>query len=413
MVMDSQTFTATDGTTQIVTVTITGSNDAPTVLSTMTGVTAENVPFSYSFAEILSLIGSADVDNADADLTVSIASVVNGTVDSSSGGTGTTFTFTPTLGFSGDLTFDYVVSDGLLSSSTGTATINVMPVAETPTLSVSPILGNQEVGVPIALSISAQAGSANEILEVTIDGLPAGSILSAGTQDVDGSWSLSEADLLGLTLTLPDTVTGTINVVVTATSIDGASTASVTSNLIIEASSVFVIPVVEAPTVVEVRATETVQILEQRVGVDEEVDAALEQQVVAEVPAVTFDGQTSTITVDEVPGSLALLPPVFNSNTGQISTDPAAVTSPALDAVKATIYSESSLSTEEQQFLDDAKLEAEEEVEDKDDVSFLVDEEALFEISVIESKGDFTQSDLDNIQSLEDTLIGEFNCLAI
>ena len=397
----SQTFTLTS----------TAVNDAPTVSTTMTGVTAENVPFSYSFAQILSLIGAADVDNTDADLTVSIASVVNGTVDINSGGIGTTFTFTPALGFNGGLTFDYDVSDGLLSSSTGTATINVMPVAETPSLSVSPVLGDQEVDVPIALSISAEAGAATEVLEVTIDGLPAGSILSAGTQ-IGGSWTLTGAELSGLTLTVPDTFNGTINATVTATSIDGASRASVTSNLTIEVSSSFVTPITPAPVVVETPVIEEVQVLEQEVGEDGE--AAIERQVVAEAPAVTFDGQTSVITVDEVLGSLALLPPVFNSNTDQISTDPAAVSSPDLDAVKATIYSESSLSTEEQQFLDDAKLEAEEEeVQDKDDVSFLVDEEALFEISVIEPKDDFTQKDLDNLQSLEDTLIGEFNCLAI
>jgi hypothetical protein len=58
------------------------------------------------------------------------------------------------------------------------------------------------------------------------------------------------------------------------------------------------------------------------------------------------------------------------------------------------------------------KLETDEDV-DKDDVSFLVDEEALFEISVIESKDDFTQNDLDNLQSLEEALVGEFNCLSI
>ncbi len=61
------------------------------------------------------------------------------------------------------------------------------------------------------------------IQSVVISGVPAGGELSAGTDNGDGSWTLSDIDLGGLILTLPIDVTDDIELTVTATSIEASN----------------------------------------------------------------------------------------------------------------------------------------------------------------------------------------------
>ena len=74
----------------------------------------------------------------NANLSIAISNVNNGTLVMSggTGGAGTTFTFTPTANFNGNLTFDYQVSDDEsptpASSTVGTATVALAPVNDAP-----------------------------------------------------------------------------------------------------------------------------------------------------------------------------------------------------------------------------------------------------------------------------------------
>lgn len=73
---------------------------------------------------------------------------------------------------------------------------------------------DEDVGVALTMSMSQVDES--EHGQVLIEGLPEGSVLSAGVLQEDGSWLLERADLTGLTLTPPADYAGMIQVTATA-----------------------------------------------------------------------------------------------------------------------------------------------------------------------------------------------------
>ena len=105
-------------------------------------------------------------------------------------------------------------------------------LAEAPALSVQPATGI--AGEPITLSLTTTAIFSQDTLSLRVAGLPSGSTLSAGTQNADGSWSLTPAQLNDLTLTTPPeaSLTGTVDLTVTSTeTAPNGSTASTSSTL--------------------------------------------------------------------------------------------------------------------------------------------------------------------------------------
>jgi len=72
---------------------------------------------------------------------------------------------------------------------------------------------------------------AETITDVTISGVPAGAELSAGTDKGDGTWTLTTANLAGLTVTpAPDSDADfTLSVSATSTEADGGSATTVFS----------------------------------------------------------------------------------------------------------------------------------------------------------------------------------------
>ena len=63
----------------------------------------------------------------------------------------------------------------------------------------------------------------SEILSITISGVPSGAVLSAGTDNGDGSWTLTPEQLSGLTITPPANSDADFTLTVTATSQDGSA----------------------------------------------------------------------------------------------------------------------------------------------------------------------------------------------
>ena len=120
-------------------VTITPVNDAPVVNATASDSGTEDTDVVYTHAQLLTLIGATDVDDANANLSIAVTNINNGTLVMSggTGGAGTTFTFTPTANFVGNLSFDYQVSDDEsptpAASTVGTATVALSAVNDTPT----------------------------------------------------------------------------------------------------------------------------------------------------------------------------------------------------------------------------------------------------------------------------------------
>ncbi|AMW34476.1 hypothetical protein HEQ62_08330 [Haematospirillum jordaniae] len=124
--------------------------------------------------------------------------------------------------------FDLVVTavsteqDGDTASILQTVPVTIAPVVDAPTLTASlPASGQEDTAVPFAIQAALADTDGSESLTITVSGLPSGATLSSGTQQPDGSWSLTSADLPGLLLTPPLNFSGTINATVTATSTEG------------------------------------------------------------------------------------------------------------------------------------------------------------------------------------------------
>ena len=124
----------TDGTSQTVTITIHGTDDAPVANNdTITNV-SEDTPVTIATSVLLA--NDTDVDNANLTVTsVGIAghSLHGGTVSL----VNNIITYTPAANFNGADSFTYTVSDGTLTS-TATASFNVAAVNDAPVVSYNP-----------------------------------------------------------------------------------------------------------------------------------------------------------------------------------------------------------------------------------------------------------------------------------
>ncbi|WP_369413178.1 cadherin-like domain-containing protein [Pseudomaricurvus albidus] len=107
-------------------------------------------------------------------------------------------------------------------------------VDRTPTTGGSPsnnFSATIDEDTPLPLYLTVADPDTSEQLTITISGLPAGATLNAGTDNHDGSWTLSPEQLSGLQMTPAANWNGEINLAITVTSTDGSSHADTTSNL--------------------------------------------------------------------------------------------------------------------------------------------------------------------------------------
>ncbi|HBS22632.1 Ig-like domain-containing protein, partial [Thalassospira sp.] len=245
------TATSADGediatTTGSITVDVTGVADKPTL---------DAADASGSEDSAIALDIDAGLTDSSEVLTVTISSVPEGATLSAGTDNGdgswtlspdqlAGLTITPADDFSGS--FDLMVTaqsaDGEdVATSNGTITVDVTGVADTPTLDVSDASGSEDSA--ITLDIDAGLTDSSEVLSVTISGVPEGATLSAGTDNGDGSWTLSAADLNGLTITPADDFSGSFDLTVTAQSADGDDVATSSGTITVDVTGV-----ADAPT---------------------------------------------------------------------------------------------------------------------------------------------------------------------
>ncbi|UIJ39320.1 cadherin-like domain-containing protein [Desulfobaculum bizertense] len=140
-------------------------------------------------------------------------------------------TITPPTHFSGTINavaeFVSTENDGDTASVTEAFEIEVNPVADAPDLNPTAAIGNEDGNIP--LNVGAALVDPDEVLEVVIDNLPPGATLTAGTQNPDGSWTLTPAELTGLELVPALNQSGTFSLDITATSTEPANNDSATS----------------------------------------------------------------------------------------------------------------------------------------------------------------------------------------
>ncbi len=141
---------------------------------------------------------------------------------------------TPPLNWSGNINLSVSATaseSGTSSTATSSLVVSVNGVADTPLLSVAPASGNEDAAIPLNIAAALVDTDGSETLSIVVSGLPAGSVLSAGINNGNGSWTLTPAQLSGLTLTPPLHMNGAINLTVTATSSENGTFASASTSL--------------------------------------------------------------------------------------------------------------------------------------------------------------------------------------
>jgi hypothetical protein len=158
---------------------------------------------------------SAGTDNGDGSWTLSPSDLAGLTVtppaDSDADFT-LTVTATTTEGENGDT-----------ETVTANFDVTVNAVADAATLAVNDVTGSEDSAIPLDIASGLADVDGSETLSIVIDGVPSGATLSAGTDNGDGSWTLSASQLAGLTVTPPADSDGDFTLTVTATTTEGGN----------------------------------------------------------------------------------------------------------------------------------------------------------------------------------------------
>jgi hypothetical protein len=110
--------------------------------------------------------------------------------------------------------------------------VTVLGVADDPTVSAGNVSGDEDTAIDLDISAGLTDTDGSETLSVTIAGVPVGAVLSLGTDNGDGTWTIDDpaevSQLNNLTFTPPQDFFGDINLAVssTATEDDSGDTAT-------------------------------------------------------------------------------------------------------------------------------------------------------------------------------------------
>ncbi len=256
------TSTEQDGTFAVSTgslsVGVTGVADAPTLsLGDVTGLEDVGVPLNIS-------AGLADTDGSET-LSVMISGLPEGarlsagTIDVDgnwvlTGDQLSGLTMIPPADLSGNFSLTVTATstenDGDTSSVTGLMNIGLGAVADIPSLILHDAAGFEDDAIPLEISTAANGG--DEIVGITIIGVPAGASLSAGTNNGNGTWSVDPADLEGLTITPPANSNVNFQLGVTVSSMDGDDIAEATQALNVSVTAVADKPLLNVPSQVSI-----------------------------------------------------------------------------------------------------------------------------------------------------------------
>ncbi|MFP3926796.1 retention module-containing protein [Pseudomonas sp. W5-36] len=171
---------------------------------------------------------------------------------------GATIYFKPDANWAGDTTFTYTAVDNenLPAGTTATGTINVTPVADAPTVTVSNAQGDEDTAIQINVSTALVDTDGSESLSgLTVGGIPVGAVLTDGKNSYtsiptgDGKVVIDGWDLTTLTLTPPADFNGSITLQVSSTSTElTGQKATATGSLTVNVAAVNDAPVVNTAT---------------------------------------------------------------------------------------------------------------------------------------------------------------------
>jgi parallel beta-helix repeat protein len=136
------------------------------------------------------------------------------------------------------------------ATTTQTISVDIIPVADIPSWVVSPeTFGNEDTAIPLTIAKPSLVDQdQSEILSlITVSQIPDHAVLSAGTKNPDGTWTLTSEQLSSLSLTPGKHIADdfTFEVHVTATETENSDAATATRSI-----SVDIIPVADKPSLV-------------------------------------------------------------------------------------------------------------------------------------------------------------------
>ncbi len=191
---------------------------------------------SHGILTIPSLAGLTGTGNGTANLTYT------GTLDALLSAVGAGVIYTPDAGFEGTDTLFLTVND-LVARELGGPGITTSSIAITThrtalrSLTVGDVTGTVGQAIPLLIQASTADTDVPETLSIEISGLPAGATLSAGTDEGNGVWRLTVDQLNGLTLTIPDSFSGTLTVTATTTLVATGATATTKRTFVVNATT--------------------------------------------------------------------------------------------------------------------------------------------------------------------------------
>lgn len=175
---------------------------------------------------------SAGIDNHDSTWTLTPAQLIG-------------LTMTPPPYYSGDINLSVTAvstGNGQTLSDTAIITVEIEGVATTPLLTAQSAAGLEDTAIPLTITAALIDTDGSENLSLLVAQVPPGATLSAGTNNGNGTWTLSPSQLTGLSITPPPNFSGQINLVISATSSENGTTATIQTPL-----SVWVAGVADTP----------------------------------------------------------------------------------------------------------------------------------------------------------------------
>ena len=201
-------------------------------------------------------------------------------------------TITPNENFDGSFNLTVTATSeeadgGDTNIVTGNIAVTVSPEVDT-SISISSIGGGEDTDIPLSISFNDNGDTDESVTAVTISGVPDGAILSAGTDNGDGSWTLTPAQLENLTITPPDDSGSDMNLSVSATVEENGTEYQLTSDLDID-----VTPVADMPTLEDI----------------DDVSGVSGEAIPITLSPAFYDtdgSETHTITIEDIPSGATL-----------------------------------------------------------------------------------------------------------
>ena len=170
---------------------------------------------------VADLLGNdTDGDGSATKTIVAVGDAANGVVALE----GDVVRFTPDAHYSGPASFSYTLSDGTFTD-TATVSLDFAAVADHPVFTVADVTSADSADAPLAISVALADTDGSESLGVvTISGVPADWGLSAGVRDEEsGNYTLSPAQLAGLSIAPAAGVVGSATLTISATATEASN----------------------------------------------------------------------------------------------------------------------------------------------------------------------------------------------